>query len=187
MLEKLKRKRVDKQDDTRPINIEQLIEKYGLEGLWDYIDKIVDYSNTKVDESIIDKIYPIGSIYMSVNSTNPSNLFGGTWEAWGSGRIPVGVDINDTDFDTVEETGGSKTHNHTLQNAYACVGKKNGSTSWVGFKTASTTFTSSESISGSSASNPDSKTTVATALEGTTDNTSSLQPYITCYMWKRIS
>lgn len=29
----------------------------------------------------VDQIYPIGSIYMSVNSTNPSLLFGGVWEA----------------------------------------------------------------------------------------------------------
>ena len=30
--------------------------------------------------SIVDAVYPIGSIYMSVNSANPSTLFGGTWE-----------------------------------------------------------------------------------------------------------
>ena len=29
---------------------------------------------------ILDNVYPVGSIYMSVNSTDPKNLFGGTWE-----------------------------------------------------------------------------------------------------------
>ena len=31
-------------------------------------------------DGIIDIVYPIGSIYMSVNSTSPATLFGGTWE-----------------------------------------------------------------------------------------------------------
>lgn len=38
----------------------------------------------------IDFIYPIGSIYMSTNSTNPNILFGGTWEAIG-GRVLMGA------------------------------------------------------------------------------------------------
>lgn len=29
--------------------------------------------------TVLSKVYPVGSIYMSVNSTNPQNLFGGTW------------------------------------------------------------------------------------------------------------
>ena len=28
----------------------------------------------------LDKIWPIGSVYISVNSTDPSSLFGGKWE-----------------------------------------------------------------------------------------------------------
>lgn len=30
-------------------------------------------------EKIVDLVYPVGSIYMSVNGTNPGTLFGGTW------------------------------------------------------------------------------------------------------------
>ena len=64
---------------------------------------------------IFNAVYPVGSIYMSVNNVNPGLLFGGTWEAWGVGRVPIGVDTNDEDFDTVEETGGSKTHVLTVE------------------------------------------------------------------------
>ena len=55
---------------------------------------------------------------MSVNSNNPSSLFGGTWVAWGLGRVPVGVSSGDSDFKTVEKTGGAKSntyqHAHTV-------------------------------------------------------------------------
>ncbi len=47
MLEKPNRKRIDKQDGNMPTNIEQLIERYDLEKIWTYIDKIVDYINQK--------------------------------------------------------------------------------------------------------------------------------------------
>ena len=54
--------------------------------------------------------FPIGAIYISVTPTNPGTTLGyGTWTAFGTGRVLVGVDVGDTDFDTVEETGGSKT------------------------------------------------------------------------------
>ena len=37
-------------------------------------------SNVSITPFDIYNLYPVGSIYMSVNSTNPSNYFGGTWE-----------------------------------------------------------------------------------------------------------
>ncbi len=58
--------------------------------------------------TIVNLIYPVGSIYMSVNNVNPSTFLGGTWEAWGGGQVPVGVNPNDSDFSTAEKTGGSK-------------------------------------------------------------------------------
>lgn len=74
-------------------------------------------------------MYPIGAIYTTVNPANPSTLFGGTWAAWGSGRVPVGVNTGDSSFNTVEKTGGSKTvtlaeanlpaHTHSLTSGSA--------------------------------------------------------------------
>jgi hypothetical protein len=56
-------------------------------------------------------IYPVGSVYINAtSSSNPATLLGfGTWEAFGAGRVMVGLNGSDTDFDTAEETGGSKT------------------------------------------------------------------------------
>lgn len=39
---------------------------------------------------VLDNVYPVGSIYMNVNSTNPETLFGGTWEQI-QGRFLLGV------------------------------------------------------------------------------------------------
>lgn len=59
---------------------------------------------------VIDALYPVGSLYTSTLSTNPGTLLGrGTWSAFGAGRVMVGRDGSDTDFDTAEETGGAKT------------------------------------------------------------------------------
>ena len=85
-----------------------LLSKIGFSDLNTKSQNLCDAIN-----ELADMIYPVGSIYMSVNNVNPSTLFGGTWEAWGSGQVPIGVNTNDTDFNTVEKTGGSKTQNYT--------------------------------------------------------------------------
>lgn len=62
----------------------------------------------------ITQAWPIGSVFMAVVNTNPASLLGfGTWSAFGAGKMLVGRDANDTDFDTAEETGGAKTHTLT--------------------------------------------------------------------------
>lgn len=51
-------------------------------------------------QDMFNLIYPVGSVYMSINSTDPTNLFGGTWEQI-KGRFLVGtgyLDDNTTDF-----------------------------------------------------------------------------------------
>jgi microcystin-dependent protein len=57
------------------------------------------------------EVFPVGFVWISVVSTNPATLLGyGTWVPFATGRTLVGIDSGDTDFDTVEETRGSKTH-----------------------------------------------------------------------------
>lgn len=70
-------------------------------------------------ETLRDFIYPVGSIYMSVNPTNPQTLFGGSWVTWGQGRVPLGIGNNgETNYITSDQTGGSEnsvaTHTHTI-------------------------------------------------------------------------
>ena len=81
---------------------------------------------TKVNSlNSLDKKYPIGSIYITTTSTNPSSSLGGTWEAYGQGRTLIGMGSNGTtNYQTVSSTGGiSKmslsidnipAHSHTL-------------------------------------------------------------------------
>ena len=67
-------------------------------------------------DDVWQKIYPVGSIYISAVSTSPATLFGGTWVEFGKGRTLVGVDTSDTSFNTVEKTDGSKTHTIAVGN-----------------------------------------------------------------------
>lgn len=70
----------------------------------------MSYSNIEeIKAAIFDAVYPVGTIYTSVDNTNPGTLFGGTWSQFGAGQTLVGQDGGDADFDTAEETGGAKT------------------------------------------------------------------------------
>lgn len=75
--------------------------------------KFNDYTLTSALETLIKQYilasHPIGSIEINISGANPSTYLGGTWVAWGTGKVPVGVNTNDTDFNTVEKTGGNKT------------------------------------------------------------------------------
>ncbi len=58
--------------------------------------------------------FPVGSVFLAVVATDPATMLGyGTWSAFGAGRMLVGLDSGQTEFDTAEETGGAKTHGHT--------------------------------------------------------------------------
>ena len=59
---------------------------------------------------ILEAVYPIGSIYMSVNGTSPATLFGGTWEAI-QGKFLLGAYGNTY---KAGSTGGEATHTLTV-------------------------------------------------------------------------
>ena len=150
----------------------------GYEGTEEEFAKLLNgISNLQDDvESLENMIYPIGSIYLSVNDVNPSTLFGGTWEKFGNGRTLVGVDENDTDFATVELEGGEKTHTLTIDEMPAHTHSEKtfsiSTGSYGGYDSVNgnTKITSSSTTSGSS---------------GGDQPHNNLQPYITVYMWKR--
>jgi len=112
--------------------------------------------------------FPVGSVFIAVVSTNPSTLLGyGTWSAFGAGRVLVGLNSGDVDFDTVEETGGAKT--------IASAG------------TVSTIAASDNAtgVEGGTGANPSDSSHEHPAPTYTGTATSVVQPYIVVYMWKR--
>jgi hypothetical protein len=133
--------------------------------------------------------YPIGSIYMSVKPDNPSAYFGGTWVAWGSGRVPVGVDAAQTEFTAVEAMGGAKTHtltpaqmpSHThIQNSHAHIVNIGGS-----FGTPIRGVTGAPDGGVGQFGGILVGTTATNQYTGDGNAHNNLQPYITCYMFKR--
>lgn len=123
-------------------------------------------------------VYPVGSIYINATvATNPATLLGfGTWAAFGAGRVMVGIDSTDTDFDAAEETGGAKTHTLTTSELPA-----HNHNQPAGISPAPNA--NDLDITGGNGA------TVAANIN--TDNTgggqahNNLQPYIVVYMWKR--
>ena len=123
--------------------------------------------------ALIDLLYPVGSIHMSVKSDNPSTYFGGTWVSWGAGRVPVGVNTSDSSFSSVEKTGGDKTI--TLGEEHLPIG-------------VATDFWRPSGESGAAYGSGDPTWAMAGATHTGRNHTqghNNLQPYITCYMWKR--
>lgn len=116
----------------------------------------------------------------------------GTWQAWGAGRVPVGVDTTDTDFDTAEETGGSKTHSLNLGVNGATAIRNYADKTYVGrVSNAGSLWLPGSDVyawshNGDSISNTD-LGYAGVSLYGRTETGNTMPPYITCYMYKRIS
>ena len=143
--------------------------------------------------------FPVGSVFISVVVTNPNTLLGyGTWSAFGAGKVLVGIDAGDADFDTVEETGGAKTAQSSAQTFAGSPSTDivnhthviNGPNSASGgaLKLGIDTNASGNQDTGSVTGNPVSGGVASYTPAGTNTPgaaTSVVQPYIVVYMWKR--
>ena len=165
-----------------------------------------DKGDTGSTENILNKTYPVGSIYMSVNSTDPSTLFGGTWERL-KGRFLIGAGaVADTNSNTrfgslgaekpdiaSGETGGEyyhqlnatemPEHNHDT-NDWTIVANKNAAriSTNLGAKCISTTESTNMVPNIKATKNQDGN---RTGLAGGDGKHNNMPPYLAVYMWKR--
>ena len=130
-------------------------------------------------------IFPVGAVYISVTSTNPSTYFGGTWVQFGQGKTLVGVNTSDTDFNTVEKTGGSK-----RRSLAARIGAFDSDIGKIGYAAMANPSGGgfSYGIAGSafrdiSGNRVNHNTIVVDNIDG--KDPSIVQPYVTVYFWKR--
>lgn len=83
-----------------------------------YLQTALRNTASEIVSTIYLSIHPVGDIVMNTTGTNPGDIYGGTWEAWGAGRTPVGYSSSDSDFNAANKTGGAKTqdyaHSHTV-------------------------------------------------------------------------
>ena len=139
--------------------------------------------------------HPVGSLFETTVSTNPGALYGGTWAAWGGGRVPVGVNTADNDFNTVEKTGGKKTERHEFKIGYkgyygTAVGSDDNMIQAYKYSTSSYGTYAYEgstqaSVNAGIQASTNTRDVAQASSTGDTSETSIVQPYITCYIWKR--
>lgn len=116
-----------------------------------------------------DLIYPVGSIYMSVNSTNPSTLFGGTWE-----QIKDKFLLSCGDTYSNGSTGGSASHTIDYSNLPSQIARS----------MALTKHTNGSSIGGIDAGNWANLSLSDAGME-TDKPLDTMPPYLAVYVWKR--
>lgn len=164
------------------------VDSTGLGILWNKMKQYVQqYVKQNSSGGVsISSVYPIGSIYMSVNSTDPSTLFGGSWE-----RIQDRFLLASGSNYGAGTTGGSAkatlpSHTHTLgSGGYQMWGAKIGTGSTEPGNQISGDAKYYAAAKGKSASNY--KWLESVDSKGVSDvSQANMPPYLAVYVWKRI-
>lgn len=142
------------------------------------ISNNIKYIDKKISD-LLNMFYPVGSVYETMDSSfDPNKKWGGTWERI-KGKVLVGVDEDDDDFNTSEKIGGEKAHtlvvNELPSHTHTNYAKR---TNITINNSGNTHVTCHRSNSGATVGN-----NIGSTGEGVAHN--NLQPYITCYIWKR--
>lgn len=138
-----------------------------------------DIANRTSASAIVNLIYPVGSIYMSVTEVSPEVVLGGKWE-----QIKDRFLLASGDSYANGATGGEATHQHDLSNGYAMI-RVTSSGDMVS-KDKEASWTGDRRITSLTPDEYEHEYSAATALGGNTSNVSNMPPYLAVYIWKRI-
>ena len=149
-------------------------------------------SKLKIAQELLDIIYPVGSVYLTINDVNPQTLFGGTWEQL-KDRFLVGAG----DVYTAGNTGGAATHEHLYKVGFrpyygALIGNDSDAIMLYNYQNNSWSSGSKDSSipesniinRGLTASHNDTGATKY-SVEAHTDGGFNIPPYYSVYMWRR--
>ena len=135
---------------------------------------VSSYLVYQMKQDLVNLIYPVGSLFISMSSTPPSSFLGGTWSLTAAGKTLVGVNSSDSDFNASRKSGGEKNHVLTIDEMPSH--SHNYSGAYVN------NFVKVES---SPAYGRTADTTRTTAATGGGKSHNNMQPYITTYIWER--
>lgn len=150
-------------------------------------EQIKNLGNLK--NEILDEAYPIGMTVFLQSSIDPNKTWPGVWVKTMKGKVPVGLDESDKDFNTVGKTGGSKTGSFGLdKNGYAQLTiSMSESTIFYNRRESAAITTNIKAAAGSAATELHKSHTSAVALGGKTNEGNIIQPYQVGYWWQRIA
>lgn len=146
------------------------------------VDLPLDAETVK-GKTILEQTYPVGAIYLSVDSTSPASLFGGTWTQL-KDRFLLGAG----DTYSNGATGGNATHRHNLSDGFAKIGLSGNPLALV-YREKSVqnvdVWQNQFYIGVNSYTANSNNINYGTELGGATGYQNNMPPYLTVYMWKR--